>query len=80
MVSSNTDLISALSGQVFVVLSYDCFCFFQRRQPPLNLRFSFPAMLSTIHGVLPTSNLNSTWLLGIFGASIQARCEIDAPG
>ena len=62
-----------------MVLSYNCLCFFKRRQSPLNLQILVSGD-ALDNPAFFYEQLEFIWLLGFFGASIQARCEIDAPG
>src|SRR5262249_54364875 len=68
--------------QVFVVLSYDGFCFPQCSESPLNLQI-FISSDAFYNSTFFYQQLEFSWLIDVFGVACNFRnwgCEIDAPG
>src|SRR5207249_2221124 len=68
--------------QVFVVLSYNGFCFPQRSKPPLNLQI-FISSNAFYNSTLFYEQLEFSWLIHVSGVGFNfcnLGCEIDASG
>jgi hypothetical protein len=65
--------------QVFVVLSYNGFCFPQRSKPPLNLQI-FISSDAFYNSTFFHEQLEFSWLIVVSGVGCKLGCEIDAPG